>query len=392
MTNSLTKGPADNLRNVVIVNQAANYLTVDLANALVVTNRMNVALIAGSVHAQRDTLSDKVSISKVPKWQERPLWKKAFSYLFALVSIWWLLLFRYRKSEVLFLSSPPMGYLLSLIIPNRSSMLIWDLYPDTFKITGMRESHPVYRIWAWLNRRAFAKAYRVFTISEVMAEAMSAYAPREKIIVHPIWSLFPQNERIKPADNLFIKLHDLAGKFVVQYSGNIGLTHKVEVLLEIAERLLRNKDVIFQIIGRGPRLPHIQRLVESLALSNVQLLPFQSDEMFPHSLSAANLGVVILDEKVSRGSVPSKAFNLMGFGVPSLYICSQDSQLAHYARQFGHAVCYSENQLDAVAEFIEDLVADPVRQRQMSAAAEQAAGHFRPSNANLFAQSYLNQE
>jgi glycosyltransferase involved in cell wall biosynthesis len=377
---------------LVIVNQAVNYLTIDLANAFARSGVSKVALIAGSIHAQRESLSQEVSVSKIVRWRERPTWKKALSYGGAIVGIWWLLLTRYRGYDVLFLSSPPMGYLLSLFVPNRCSMLIWDLYPDTFKITGMRESHPVYRIWSWLNRRAFAKAFRVFTISEVMAEAMSAYVPRVKIIVHPIWSLFPQNERIQPAENQFIKLHDLAGKFVIQYSGNIGLTHKVEALIEIADRLLRNKDVIFQIIGRGPRLPHIQRLVESRGLGNVQLLPFQSDEMFPHSLSAANLGVVILDEKVSRGSVPSKAFNLMGFGIPSLYICSTDSQLAHYAQQFGHAVCFTEDQLDEVAEFIEDFVANPVRQRRMSAAAEQAAGHFRPSNANLFALSYLNQE
>ena len=74
----------------------------------------------------------------------------------------------------------------------------------------------------------------------------------------------------------------------------------------------------------------IERLIEERGLDNVQMLPFQTDEMFPYSLSAADLGVVILHESVGRGSVPSKAYNLMSFGIPALYIAAPDSELARY--------------------------------------------------------------
>jgi glycosyltransferase involved in cell wall biosynthesis len=268
-------------------------------------------------------------------------------------------------------------------------MVIWDIYPDTLRIMGMAESHPVYRIWSRLNQRSFNKAWRLFTISEVMADALEQYVKRERLIIQPIWSMFQDERRIPREQNRFIEQHQLRDLFIVQYSGNIGLTHNVELMLDIAERLKDNQSILFQIIGRGPREPFIRQQVEGRALANVQMLPFQSDEMFPHSLSAADLGVVMLNERVSQGSVPSKAFNLMAHGIPSLYVAASDSQLARYARQFGHAQCHAPDQIDQIARFVKQLAADTGLQRRMSDAAVKASGAFTRRNADRFAELYF---
>ena len=375
-------------RHLVILNQAANYLTVGFANAF---NQHfdKVALITGSVHVQGEELDPDIEVRGINGWHERPAWKKAFSFALALSWMWLLLLTRYRKYEVFFVSVPPMAYLLNLVLPHRFSMVIWDVYPDTLRITGMKKTNPVYRIWAFLNRRSFRKAWRIFTISAVMAENLSQYVDRKRLIVHPIWSIFQKNTRSPPEENPFVREHELAGRFVVQYSGNIGVTHDVEELVAVAERLRGEARILFQIIGRGPRQPVIERLIRKRGLENVQMLPFQSDEMFPYSLSAADLGVVILHASVSRGSVPSKAYNLMSFGIPGLYIAGPDSELARYAREFEHARCFDADDLDGIAAFIRELASNDELHRAMQARAEDASKHFRRSNADRFVESYL---
>jgi len=377
-------------RKIVIINQAANYLTIGLANAFQ-SRFESVTLITGSVHVQGEALDDDIRVHTINRWHERPASRKAVSYALGLLRMWWLLMTRYRGHEVLFVSVPPMGYLLNLVLPHRFSMVIWDIYPDTLRITGMKESHPVYRIWAWLNRRSFRKAYRLFTISEVMADALSTYVDRERLIVQPIWSIFRGDERIPRHRNRFVEEHGLAGRFIVQYSGNIGLTHNVELLIDIAERLQDRPDILFQIIGRGPREPYIRRLVNERGLANVQMLPFQSDEMFPHSLSAADLGVVMLNQWVSQGSVPSKTFNLMSFGIPSLYVSAPDSQLARYAEKYGHARCLPHDRIDEIGRFISDLASRPDLQQAMSERAIIAARDFGRHNADHFAAAYFRQ-
>lgn len=385
MRDNARNGPA---RRIVILNQAANYLTIGFSNAF---NKQfdSVTLMTGSVHVQGEELDPDIEVRYINRWHERPAWKKAGSYIFAMMRMWWLLMTRYRRHEVFFVSVPPMAYLLNLVLPHRFSMVIWDIYPDIFKVTGMKAPHPMYRLWAWLNRYSFKKAYRLFTISEVMADALSKYVDRDRLIIQPIWSIFEGNERICREDNLFLKQHKIGEKFIVQYSGNIGVTHNVESLIDVAEKLKGNDHILFQIIGRGPREQAVRREVEKRGLVNVQMLPFQSDEMFPHSLSAADLGVVVLNDRVSRGSVPSKAFNLMSFGIPSLYLAASDSQLAHYADQFGHARCFASGKVAEVADFILELSSDSEMHQKMTTKSREAAGNFTRANADQFVDAYI---
>ena len=254
-------------RRIVIVNQAVNYLTIGICNAFS-EKFQRVSLITGSIHVQGEELSKEVRVTWINRWYERPAWKKMISYLKASAKIYWLLMSRFRGYEVFFISLPPMGYLLSLLVPHRSSMLIWDVYPDVFKVTGMSTSHLLYRGWALANRVAFKRAFKLFTIGYRMAELLEKYVDRRKITVTPIWSIFQSNQRVCKTDNPFVAQHRLQGKFVVQYSGNIGLTHKVELLVELAERLKGNDQVVFQIIGRGPRVVFLRELVEKKKLPN----------------------------------------------------------------------------------------------------------------------------
>ena len=376
-------------RKIVVVNQASNYLTVGFCNAFA-ERFENVALVTGSIHIQGEELRPDVKVTYINKWVERPARKKFGSYIKACFKIYWFLITKYRKHEVFFVSIPPMGYLLNLLVSNRFSMVVWDVYPDVFKITGMKETHSVYRIWAFLNRKCFTKAYRLFTIGDKMAELLEVYVVKSKIIIQPIWSIFQANERILKNHNPFVAEHNLQDKFIIQYSGNIGLTHKVEVVVELAELLKDNNDILFQIIGRGPRVPTLQNMVEEKSLPNCTFLPFQSDEMFPFSLSAADLGIVILDELTSKGSVPSKSYNLMSYGIPAIYIAGEDSELNTYAHKYGAAKCFAERDLHFAKDFILDLSKNKQKWDEMSANAITSAKLFRRDNADKFVDYYLN--
>jgi hypothetical protein len=375
-------------RKIVVVNQASNYLTIGFCNAFA-EQFEKVSLITGSVHVQGEELKEAIEVTYINKWVERPSSKKFLSYIKACFKIYWLLLTKYRRYEVFFVSIPPMGYLLNLILPHRFSMVIWDVYPDVFKITGMKETHILYKTWAAFNRKSFKKGYRLFTISDKMADLVEVYVPRSKIIIQPIWSIFQQNERISKTQNPFIDKHQLQNKFIVQYSGNIGLTHKVEVVIQLAELLKNNETILFQIIGRGPRVPALQKMVEDKQLPNCTFLPFQTDEMFPFSLSATDLGIVILDELTSKGSVPSKSYNLMSYGIPSIYIAGEDSELNAYASKYQAAECFTERELHQAKDFIESLSKDKLKWQEMSINAIKTSHLFRRDNADKFVELYL---
>lgn len=223
-----------------------------------------------------------------------------------------------------------------------------------------------------------------------MTDLLAQYVDRQKIKVTPIWSIFQSNGKIKKADNPFVFEQQLRDKFVVQYSGNIGLTHNVEVVVELAEKMKEHGDILFQIIGRGPRVPYLKALVKQKNLPNCQFLPFQSDEMFPYSLSAADVGVVILDEATSKGSVPSKSYNLMSYGIPALYVAGDDSELHDYAKKYHNAICVNHNNLQVAVDFILELKSNKEVREVYSRNAIKASKNYRRSNADKIVKIYSN--
>lgn len=282
-----------------------------------------------------------------------------------------------------------MAYLLTLLVKNKSSMLIWDVYPDAFKVTGMSEKNKIYKLWVQADRRVFERAYRLFTIGNRMKELLSVYVPPEKITVMPLWSIFDGTEKINKNSNPFIKQENLQDKFVVQYSGNIGLTHNVELVIELAELLKENNRILFQIIGKGLRVPYLKKLTEEKNLKNCQFLPFQTDETFPLSLSAANLGIVILDDRTSKGSIPSKTYNLMSFGIPILYLASEDSELHDYSIKYFNGKLFNRLALEGAAEFIQQLASDDNLYKELSNNSALAAKNFTRINADQIVEEYF---
>lgn len=83
-------------RRVVIVNQAANYLTVGFANAFVARG-VGVTLLAGSVHEQGERLDERVERAQLVRWQQRPIWRKVLAYGSSLLQAWFLLLTPRRR-------------------------------------------------------------------------------------------------------------------------------------------------------------------------------------------------------------------------------------------------------------------------------------------------------
>ena len=79
----------------------------------------------------------------------------------------------------------------------------------------------------------------------------------------------------------------------------------------------------------------------------------------------------------------------MSYGIPSLYVASEDSELHDYAEKYGHARCVSHNNLDEAVKYILALKSDPDLQEKYSHQALAASQNYRRSNADRIVAYYL---
>ena len=202
-----------------------------------------------------------------------------------------------------------------------------------------------------MNSKVFAKADTVFTISEGMKSVLNQYVTDSKIKVIPIWV---DNEFLKPVpveENIFIRNNGLAGKFIVLYSGNLGKTGDVECMIELAKQTI-DEDIQYVIIGEGVKRASIEKSIVENKLSNCTLLPWQSAEMLPNSLSAASLAVVSLGKNTSKIAMPSKLYGYLAVGAPVLSLADADSELAIMVKKYNFGQNFEPERVDEIVKFI----------------------------------------
>ncbi len=190
-----------------------------------------------------------------------------------------------------------------------------------------------------------------------MKNKLEDYAGKKEIKVVSVWS---DNEFLKPVkkeENGFIKELGLDNKFIVMYSGNLGKTHNVEVMIELAKKIKDNK-IFFLIIGQGDKYVKIKNIILETDLKNIILLPWQPTEKLPFTLSSADLAVITLGTEAADLSIPSKTFNFMSVGVPILGICKEDSSLAELINSLKIGRVFSSDKLNEIADFISALKND----------------------------------
>ncbi len=315
------------MRNkILIVNQNSGYLTIDVANAFAEVYD-EVVVMYGLNRVTERNFHPKIKTQKTITYNRTSTLKRLWTWGICTLHLGFLLAWKYRGHKVLYYTNPPMSYFNALLFSNPFSVVVFDTYPDALKLIGIKESSIVYRFWKYVNKKVFGKAVQIITLSEGMKSQLLNYVNGDKIKVVSIW---PASENFKPVpkkNNPFLKEHGWQDKFIVLYSGNMGIGHKLDVLVDTAEALKQIKDILFLFIGEGAKKNQLQKAVNDKGLNNVKFLTWQSTDTLPYSLAAANLAVVALEPEATYASVPSKTFNYMAVGAPILGIGSEGSEL-----------------------------------------------------------------
>lgn len=375
----------DCLQEIVIACQSSGFLIRDIAKAFASSNEKVSVLASSDELFQKgcNSFENRLNVDKICRYDRSSSVKRIFTWLLATFQMAWKILTRYRKAQLLLVSNPPLAPLLPLIVKNRYLLLVFDVYPDVlFRQNVISEHHIIAKAWSWANRKVYSRAGGIFTISDGMKVCLSQYVEKEKIKVVNLWAEDTMKYVCK-AENLFIKEHHLENQFVVMYSGNLGNTHPVEILVELA-KIMADDDIQFVIIGEGEKKRKMIQKVESESLNNVLLLPYQPIDFLPHSLSAADIAVVTLDARSSDMSVPSKTFNLLSLGIPLMCIANPDSELGRIVIKYDVGRQFAQHNLEGMRDYILYLKNNPDVKAQFQRRAKEASLYYTSSNANEF--------
>jgi glycosyltransferase involved in cell wall biosynthesis len=176
---------------------------------------------------------------------------------------------------------------------------------------------------------------RVVVLGQNMRQVMVAKGVADdRIAVIHNWPLVDSIAPTAKKDNALLAGLGLADKFVVQYSGNMGVVHDMAPLIDGAIALKSNDKIAFLVIGDGQRRVEVERARQKHSLTNMILLPYQPADQLNTSLNAADVAYVSLRPEMEGLVVPSKTYGHLAAGVPILFAGDKQGEVARIVDQF----------------------------------------------------------
>ena len=171
-----------------------------------------------------------------------------------------------------------------------------------------------------------------------------------------------------PRENAYRAAHGLAGKRVVTYAGNVGLSQALDLVLSAAASLADRPDVAFVINGGGAARADLQAEARSRGLDNVRFVDMQPKESLPEVLAAADIHVVPLKRGLAASSVPSKLYSVLAAGRPIVASVDGGTEVARTVERAGAGLAVEPEDAAAFTAAIVELLDHPERAEAMGAA------------------------
>lgn len=234
-------------------------------------------------------------------------------------------------------STPPtQGLLCGLVKKHLKVPFVYDLqdiFPDSLVNAKMTtKGSIIWKIGRKIEDFTYRNADKIIVISEdFKRNIMEKGVPENKIEIIPNWINTDEVYPIERKNNILFDRYNFdRNRFYVCYSGNLGHSQNLELLVEVAEEInLTMPEVMFVLIGEGAAKNDLELLMKKKNLENIVILPFQPYEDIAHVFSLGDVGLIISKQGIGGSSVPSKTWGIMAAGRPILASFDVNSELAH---------------------------------------------------------------
>jgi glycosyltransferase involved in cell wall biosynthesis len=171
--------------------------------------------------------------------------------------------------------------------------------------------------YEFLEKKLLHKSDSIVCISDSFVDYVKNWGIEEKKI-HLIENWSPLDEiKPMPKDNAWARENGVADKFCFMYSGTLGMKHRPELLLSLAQYLASSREGVLIVNSAGPGADWLRENTKDVPSDVFRLQPFQPYERLSEVLGAADILIALLDSDAGF-AVPSKTLSYLCAARPIL--------------------------------------------------------------------------
>ncbi len=240
---------------------------------------------------------------------------------------------------------------------------IQDFNPEQIMATGYIKLKLCLKAAMWLDKRSCRNSDLVVTVGRDLCETLEQRFRGERVPDYTMINNWIDEKQIEPLpmDDInvaaFRNRFGLDGKFVIMYSGNIGLYYDLEGLFRVIESVQTAKTpdgrvVVFAFVGDGSVLGKLKDYQQAHKLENVVFIPYQEKDRLVYSLNAADVHWCVNAKGIKGVSCPSKFYGIAAVGKPVLAVLEKGTEVRILIEEIGCGKCAEPGEYEKIRETI----------------------------------------
>lgn len=311
------------------------------------------------------------------------VWRVISFFSFMCTSIWMGL--RAGQIDLVMGTSPPIfqgvsAWLVAVIRRRPFLFEIRDLWPEFAVGMGVLKNPILIALSRWLEGFLYRRATHLLVNSPAYRDYLVGKdIPAAKITLIPngvdpgMFDPHARGARVR-------QQWQLDGKFVVTYSGAIGLANDIPTILRVADRTRNEPTVHFLLVGDGKERSEMESLALNLNLNNVTFTGARPKNEMGEILAASDVCLATLRAiRMFKMTFPNKVFDYMAAARPTVLAIEGVIRDVIVAANGG--ICVTPESDNDMAAAILRLQANPQLARAMGESArEYVIKHFNRIN------------
>lgn len=251
---------------------------------------------------------------------------------------------------------------------------IQDFNPEQILAVGYTKSGFVTDTMMLLDKFSCRQSDLVITVGRDLMETVERRFKGRKDFKTVMINNWIDEKKIYPLpDNdlrvtAFKKGYGLDGKFIIMYSGNIGLYYDLLNLIKVLKKFRKgytqagiyekgpltkdNREVVFVFAGAGSVLDELIRYSRKHHFENMIFIPYQEKENLIYSLNAGDVHWCVNAKGIKGVSCPSKAYGIMAAGKPVIGVLENGSEVRMLIEECGCGRCCEPGNYNEIENII----------------------------------------
>lgn len=166
-------------------------------------------------------------------------------------------------------------------------------------------------------------------------------------------------EQTHPKVVAFKEKYGLGNKFVIMYSGNIGLYYDLENLIRVIENVKPGtktsdgREVVFAFVGAGTVLEKLVDYKKARKMDNVVFIPYQDKTNLIYSLNVGDVHWCVNAKGIKGVSCPSKYYGIAAVSKSTIAVLEKGSEIRCIIEETQGGLCSDPGDYDTVERNIQ---------------------------------------